>query len=95
MRRVEVRAFRAGVRVVFWGNHAFTFASPILSYWSAMALVTSTKGTPSALAISADHLENCPLPRSTLPSFQILRTVSESTTGNAPAAFVSEIIWRM
>jgi hypothetical protein len=60
-----------------------------------MSLVTSMKATFCDLAISAAHSPKCPEPRSTLPSFQMLRTVNESTIGVAPLAFASEIILRM
>src|SRR5215218_5483891 len=51
--------------------------------------------TPALFAISAAHALYRPEPRSTWPSFHRLRTVSESTIGVAPFAFVSAIIVRM
>ena len=67
----------------------FTFASPMASYRSAIAFVTSTYGTLSALAMSADQRLYAPLPRSTRPSFQILRTVNPSTIGVAVLGLVA------
>src|SRR5829696_1448938 len=52
------------------------------------------KRTPAARATCADQVPYWPEPRSIWPSFQRLRTVSESTIGVAPFAFVSAIILR-
>ena len=58
-------------------------------------LVTSTKATPSARAISPAHGLNRPEPRSTFPAAQMLRTVSDRTMGVAPLARVSAMNFRI
>ena len=77
------------------GNNARTFASPMRSYPSATMAVASTNGTPVARAIPAAHSSIRPDSRSTLPSFQTLRTVRERTIGVAPFERASATIRRI
>jgi len=57
--------------------------------------VRSTNATFPSLATWAAHPLNRPEPRSTLPSFQMFRTVSDRTIGVAPLALVSATYFRM